>query len=183
MSNLNKILKYLTPSRGELQRFVTSLILLGITLIAGYFYIPSRLAEISTNNLEQKDILEKKNNFLKHFIILGQSRIYLAENYYLNIKSYETQATLARSWDEYMQSVVAWNKENLLNPIFIGYYFGEEEKDRFNNELLPKMVNLHSKLLKIKKGEIVGNMPETIESAKHELFIFSEKLISENVVE
>lgn len=170
-------MKKFLPSKNNIYNFLFNLILLTITLVFGNFYINHKLLIIDQNKLEQKNLIEKKNEFIKNFTKLGQSKIYLSENYYYNKINSEEEHVLSRSWENYMNSIAMWNSENLLNPIFIKYYFGEKMQDRFYNNLLPKFTILHMNLLNIRDGKEVDNMEDIIEDAKHELFIFSEDLM------
>lgn len=72
-----------------------------------------------------------------------------------------------------MNAVKLWSKENLLNPIFIKYYFGNEMQHEFYNKVQLKLINFHYALLKIKDGKEVENIEEITEEAKHEVFISS----------
>ena len=168
--------KYL-PSKNTIYQFLFNILLLFTTLLIGNYYISAKLFDINQAKLERKNFIEKQNEFVRGFTVLGQARIYLAENYFYNYINKENDDVLKRSWQQYMGAVQEWNKENLLNPIFIKYYFGEKMQDEFYNDLLPKMVILHKALLKIRDGDKVDNMEGIIEDAKHELFVFSEKLI------
>ncbi len=76
-----------------------------------------------------------------------------------------------------MTSVSQWNETNLLNPLFLKEYFGEKYQKQYYDDLLPKMVALHEKMLDMRNKKDSSRADEIIESAKHELFIFSENLL------
>ncbi|MCK4918925.1 MAG: hypothetical protein KAS01_00910 [Candidatus Pacebacteria bacterium] len=173
----NKLRK---PSSDVIYTFIFNFSLLVITLWIGSYYIGSKLLEIDQKKTEQQNSIETKNEFIKKFTKLIQSRIYLSENYYLNIEVGESEDVLNRSWENYMDSVRFWNEENLLNPIFIKYYFGDEMQNEFYNEVQPKLVSLHNALLKMRNGEKIENIKEIVEETKHEAFVYSEKLMFNN---
>lgn len=168
------------PSHDVVYTSVFNLFILIITLWIGNYFIGSKLLEIDQKKTEQQNSIETKNEFVKKFTKLIQSRIYLSENYYQNIETRENEDVLNRSWENYMDSVRLWNEENLLNPIFIKYYFGDEMQNEFYSEVQPKLVNLHNSLLEIRDGKKVENIKEIVEKAKHEAFIYSEKLMFNN---
>ncbi len=170
------IKKYL-PTKENVYHFISNFTLLIITLSVGHYYINNRLQKINRSEIIQQELINQQTNFIKNFVKLGQSKIYQAENYYNNNLAKENQTVLIRSWENYMYTVKLWNKENLLNPIYIKLYFGNEMQNEFYNNLLPKLIILHESLLKIRDEEKVDNMEQIIENAKHELFIFSEKMI------
>lgn len=177
MSKIN--LHKLKPSKDNVYQFIFNALLIIITILAGFHFVDSRIATINQNWSERREWVEKKNDFVETFALVGQSRIYLGENYYFNSISGESISKLDSSWEAYMVSVADWNKRNLLNPIFIEYYFDQELKNRYNDSLVPKMRNLHLALLDIREGKSVPEIENTIEEAKHELFIFSEKLMDQ----
>ncbi len=174
----NKNIKNWKPSKDVFYTFVFNFILLAFTLWLGYLLIPGILQEASFRRIKDQNKLEKRNEFLKEFTSLGQSRIYLAERYYKNITANESEEVLNKSWSEYMESVIAWNNTNLLNPIFITHYFNNTAKDDYYNKLVKKFVDLHEGLLKLRDGESAEkiNGEELIEFAKNELFSFSERM-------
>lgn len=173
-----KNIKPLLPSKDIFYTFVFNLVLLGLTLGLGYMYIPKLLQDNSFNRIEAQNRIEKRNEFLKDFTYLGQSRIYLAERYYKNKKACEDSSLLQVSWDDYMAGVKSWNNTNLLNPIFITHYFNNTAKDDYYNKLVKKFVDLHEYLLIIRDGEVVDEIKgeELIEIVKNELFSFSERM-------
>lgn len=173
---------YFIPSKDILYTFVFNLLLLVVTLLIGYYYIPAVLQRNDNERIKEQNYLEKKNEFLKDFTELGQSRIYLAERYFKNVKATETPEIIKKSWDDYMTAVIAWNKKNLLNPIFLSYYFNNEAKDEYYNNLIKNFVTLHEALLELRDGKSVDDIKgeELIEAAKNELFSFSEKLFFGN---
>lgn len=173
-------IKFKKPSRDVFYTFVFNFILLGLTLWIGGYYINTKLLEIDQKKTEQQNTIKEKSEFVKNFTKLIQSRIYLSENYYQNVRAKEKEATLNRSWENYMNAVKLWSEENLLNPIFIKYYFGDEMQHEFYNEVQPKLFNLHCALLEIRNGKEIKNIEEIAEEAKHEAFIFSEKLMFSN---
>lgn len=172
--------KNLKPSKNSVYSFIFNFILLVITLSLGYYYIPHELQKFNQENVYQQDFIKSKNEFIRRFTILGQSRIYQAERYYKNIKENESKDVINKSWNDYMITVIDWNKENLLNPIFLNYYFNNKVKDEYNNDLILKLVKLHEALLKIRDGENIENeeIEKLIENAKHELYVFCEQLIN-----
>ena len=170
--------KYWVPPRESFHNFIFNSILLIFTLWLGYLIIPSVLQKSNFERLEEQNYIEKRNEFLKEFTYLGQSRIYLAERYFKNIKAGENEEILKNSWDQYMESVVAWNNTNLLNPIFIAYYFNNDAKDDYYNKLQIKFVELHEGLLELRDGKKINEIKgdDLIEAAKNELFAFSERM-------
>lgn len=176
-SNIKKY-KLLLPKKETFYTFLFNLVLLIITLVFGYLKIPEILQKSNFERLKEQNFIEKRNEFLKEFTYLGQSRIYLAERYYKNLEAVERDDVLKDSWDKYMNSVVLWNNTNLLNPIFIAYYFNNDAKDDYYNELQIKLVNLHEGLLELRDGKNIEEIDgeELIEEAKNELFSFSERM-------
>ena len=168
------------PSYDIIYTFIFNLALLLMTLFVGNYFIGAKLLEIDQKKTEQQITMVEKREFIKNFTKVIHSRIYLSENYYQNVKSKENEDILNRSWENYMNSVQLWNKENLSNPIFIKYYFGDEMQDKFYNEVQPKLVCLHNSLLEIRDGKKVENIKEIVEEAKNEAFIYSEKLMFNN---
>ena len=128
------IKKYL-PTKNNFYNFLFNFILLSLTLIVGNYYINFELQGINQQKIEQQNLIEKRNDFIKEFTELGQRRIYLAENYFWNVRNKENKEILSRSWENYMGAVSEWNNKNLLNPIFIKYYFGESSQNEFYNNL------------------------------------------------
>lgn len=165
------------PEKETVYKFIFGIITVLITAFVGYFFIESQTTRINQNWIEQREWVQERNKFIENFTVLGQRRIYLSENYYINKTTYESPEVLNESWKNYLNSIIAWNEKNLLNPIFIEYYFGKEAKNRFNEQLLPKMVNLHASILRLRNGENVSNMENIIEEAKNELFLFSEEMM------
>ena len=173
----SKCKKYL-PAKSVIWNFIFNLTLLIVTLLVGNYYISTRIFDINQEKLEKQNFIEKQNEFINNFTKIGQSRIYLAERFYYDSINNEDTDTIQKSWNDYMKATIGWNKNNLLNPIFIKYYFGDNMQEEFYNNLLPKMVNMHNKLLEFRKGNKTNNIKNSIEKTKHELFIFSGKLIS-----
>jgi len=165
------------PTKDNIYSFIFNLILLGLTLIIGGYYINYQLVKINQQNASQQNLIEKRNEFIKEFTVSGQKRIYLAEQYSQNLRNHESEQVLNRSWENYMNAVEDWNSRNLLNPLFISYYFGNENRNEFYNVLAINISELHKDLLSLRDGKNV-NIDSSIEDAKHELFIFSEKLLS-----
>lgn len=165
------------PNNETIYQFISNLILLGITLLIGNYYINHKLQSVNLINVENQKQIENKIEFVKHFTMLGQSRIYQAENYIKNKKSFENSEIIVRSWEDYMNTIKLWNEENLRNPIFIKLYFGIEMQNEYYNQLLPKFITLHESLLEMREGKKIENIEALLESAKHGLFIFSEKMI------
>ena len=167
----------LLPTKDFVYSFVSGLILLGLTLIIGSYWIPYNLARFDHENSLRQNLIENRNQFIKEFTQTGQKRIFLAERFVQNLKNHESKQVIENSWDDYMGAVVDWNSRNLLNPIFISYYFDSNLQKEYYDTLLKKNLDLHNNLLIIRAGKNI-NIDSSVEEAKHELFIFSEKLIS-----
>lgn len=176
IKSMNSLFKFL-PTKDNIYNFLFNLILLAFTLLVGGYYINYQLLRINQRNVESQNLIETRNEFIKEFTELGQKRIYLAEQYSSNVKNNESNTVLDRSWLDYMNAVEDWNGHNLLNPLFLKYYFGTEYRDEFYNIILQKNLKLHTDLLTLRDGGKNVNVDKSIEDAKHELFVFSEKLI------
>ena len=94
----NRVLNKLKPSRDVFYTFVFNLILLVFTLWIGGYYINAKLLEIDQKKTEQQNMIKERSEFVKNFTKLIQSRIYLSENYYQNVRAKEKEAILNRSW-------------------------------------------------------------------------------------
>lgn len=165
------------PTKENLYNFFSSLILLSITLFIGNYYVESKQQEIQQRYTNLSTLTKNRYNFINAFTVVGQRRVYFSEKYYLNFVAGETRSTLDQTWREYMTSVSQWNETNLLNPLFLKEYFGEKYQKQYYDDLLPKMVALHEKMLDMRNKKDSSRADEIIESAKHELFIFSENLL------
>lgn len=166
------------PNKNNTHNFIFNLLLLMVTLLLGNFYIGNKLAMLNQEKVEQQNLINKREEFIKNFAEIGQRRIYLAEVYYKNFKAKENTIITDESWYNYMESVRDWNYKNLLNPIFIGYYFGQENKEYFYQDLQIKFVRLHESLIKLRDGEGDLYLDQEIEGAKHTLYIFTENIMA-----
>jgi len=165
------------PDKNTFYTFIFNLILLLITFAVGDSYINYKLLNVEQTRIEQQNLIQQKNQFVNDFANSIQKRTYLAENYYYNKKNNENDDVLKRSWEDYMKAVIFWNENNLSNPIFIKYYFGNKAQEDFNN-LLPKIVKSHEKILAIRDGSTdYGDTEQAMEEAKHESFVFTETLL------
>jgi len=172
-----KLNNYL-PSKDNVYNFIFSFILLSITLVLGYFYLPKKLQEYNNQRFEQQNYMEKKNEFIQKLTILGQTRIYNAERFYKNSKENIGKNDLEKSWNDYMQSVVNWNKENISNSIFIGYYFDNSFKDKYNNDLVVRLSRLHETLVDLKNSKGIKDIDKLLENAKNGMYVFNEELLN-----
>lgn len=170
---MRALLKKYGPSKEQ----IWNLLLVLIGSVTLYLLVESQATEIQRKWAEQRELANQKSEFVEDFATLGSTRIYLAEVYYLNKSTGEDQQIIEDSWDNYMTSVIEWNKRNITNQIFINEFSGVEMKDRFHNDLLRKLVRLHEALLAIREGGTVENIDEILEDAKHEMFVFSENLM------
>lgn len=163
MKNMKKIISAIKPSKD------TTYNILGIIflVLVGSYLLPQN---ISKN--------EARSAFISNFSRMCETRVYLAERYYMNIRDKEKQDVVDVSWKDYMNSVIEWNSENLTTPLFIEYYFGKSVRSIFTEELLPKMLVLHNDLLEIRnQGKTNEDIQKDIENVKHFIFIFNEKLL------
>jgi len=166
------------PNKNNIYNFIFALIILTTTFFIGNWYIPKKLNEINHEKIKNQNLSEKREDFIKNFTKLGQNRIYLAEVYYRNKKESEKIDILDRAWENYYNSVMLWNEENLLFPLFIKDYFSNDLQKEFYDVLQKRLVSLHEEIIKLRDNKEAKNIDELIESAKNEMFIFSEKLIS-----
>jgi flagellar biosynthesis/type III secretory pathway chaperone len=165
------------PDKQTVYSFVFNFLLLTVTLIAGHFYIPQFLEDTEAHRIQAQNLLEKKNAFVAEFSKQGQSRIYLAENFYRITQDDSLSSARTNAWERYFESVVKWNEQNLFNPLFIEEYFGRQMRDRFEQELNPKLSSLHDMLYDLKFGRHRPDAEGVIETAKNEMYRFAEDMI------
>lgn len=167
----NSIKRYL-PDKKQFWNFV--FVILGAIVI--YFFVDSKTIELSQTWTEQQEIAHQKAVFVEKLSVLGFSRVYYAEVYYLNKTSNESAEVIDKSFELYIDSVAEWNKQNVLNSIFLNKYFGEDVKNNYNDDLLPTLISLHQAVLDIRDNQNVQNFKETLEKAKNKMFVFNENL-------
>lgn len=177
MPKIKSLLVKILPSKKQSYDFLLKLVLIFVTAWAAFYVVESKSADINRRWSEQAELSAQKTKFVEDFTLLGQSRVYLAEVFVLNVQTNESRGVLDRSWQNYIDSVSKWNKHNVLNPIFIEEYYGTELKDRYHNNLLPKFSALHDRVLDARAGNVSSDFPQVLESAKNEFFVFSETLM------
>jgi hypothetical protein len=159
---------------------MSKILLIFITAWIGYYLVDLKSADINRQWSEQRELVEQRTKFVQQFTLLGQSRLYYAEVYVLNVESDETKEVLDRSWQNYIEAVSNWNQHNVLNPIFLEEYYGKDLKNKYHDDLLINFSNLHYKVLQAREGKDVEDFPEVLEKAKNSFFVFSEILMFGN---
>ena len=166
------------PSKDSWWTFAFNSFLLLSTLLIGNYWISNKLNSITATRVEAQSLADKKIQFVSEFTKLGQSRIYLGENFYFNFISVTPESVLDDAWNRYSNAVIEWNSQNLFNPIFIEHYFGHDMRDRFEKQLNPKLIALHIMLDDLHQGKTRHDAKEVMENAKNEMYRFAEDLIA-----
>ena len=131
-----------------------------IIAVLGSMYVPWYITTLS-----------QRNTFIEQFSKLGGVRIYHAQRYFWDATEDGYGKEADNAWQDYMNSVIAWNTVNLSNSLFIYFYYGPFLRDKYEHDLLPKMVDVHNALVDLRKtGTTTINIEENIKAMKDVFF-------------